>query len=179
MVERKNSSRIWNVGEKKIRNAFIDVRLGDKEIEMGFGELVIMFGRNLLGCQDQRCACRRISEFARGGEIAKSLRNGRIVRRSGIDIAEIRRGAASDLRSRMEEAGIPVRIINGREGDDLTKVAKRDNPREEYDRGWILPNARWGGISTDCKGQMRWGDNVIAWGRCRTGIPEMGSKYVE
>ena len=93
-----------------------------------------MFGRNQLGCQDQRCACGQINGEG-GGEITKSLRNGRIVRRTGVDIAEIRRRSESDLRSRREEAGMPVRITNGWTGDDLMQIANQGDPREEYARG--------------------------------------------
>ena len=147
--------------EGDIRNAFSEAWLEDAEIEMDLRELVNMFGRDQVGCQDRRCACGQVNEFARGEEIAKSLRNGRIVMRSGVDIAEIRRMAESDRRRRREGDGIPVRIIDGWNGANLTKVAKQDNPIEEYDRGWLLPNARWAGISTDCAGQMRCGDDVV------------------
>ena len=57
MVEQENSSRIWYVERSRIRNVFIEMRMGDKGIEGGLGELVNMFGRNQLGCQDQRCSC--------------------------------------------------------------------------------------------------------------------------
>ena len=41
------------------------------------------------------------------------------------------------------------------------KMAKKDNAREEYTRGWLLPIARWAGIRSDCKGRMRWGGDVV------------------
>ena len=31
----------------------------------------------------------------------------------------------------------------------------------EYARGWILPNARWSGITKEWEGKMRWGGDVI------------------
>ena len=87
------------------------------------------------------------------------------MRRAGIDIAEIRRRrAAIDLRSSRKDDGIPVRIINGCRGEDLVRTAKQDNAREEYTRGWLMPNARWEGISNDSDGQMRWGGDVIEGG---------------
>ena len=94
-----------------------------------------MFGRNQLGCPDQRCARGEIKEFARRGEVAKSLRNGRIVRRAGVDIEEIRRRSEIDLRSSRKEDGIPVRTINGWREEDLVRMAKQDIDREEYTRG--------------------------------------------
>ena len=44
------------------------------------------------------------------------------------------------------------------------KMAQKANPREECAHGWLLPNARWAGISKDCEGQIRRGDDVIEWG---------------
>ena len=134
-----------------------------------------MFGRNQLGCQAQRCACGRIKGFARGEEVARSLRNGRIARREGICIEEIMRRAERHLRSRKED-GIPVRIINGWRGEYLVRMAKRENSGRGYTRGRLLPNARWTGSRTDCDGHMRWGDVVEGgdseiefqrWGRNR------------
>ena len=40
-------------------------------------------------------------------------------------------------------------------------MVKKEYDREEYARGWLLPNARWSGIATDCEGQRRRGDDVI------------------
>ena len=40
-------------------------------------------------------------------------------------------------------------------------TAKQGGPRGRYTRGWILPNARCTGISTDCEGQMRLDDDVV------------------
>ena len=55
------------------------------------GELVNMFGRNQLGRRDSQLFCEEANDFPRGEEVAKSLRNGRMVRRAIIDIEEIRR----------------------------------------------------------------------------------------
>ena len=51
----------------KLREEFIEIWLGDPEIEMGLKELINMFGRNQMGCQDQGCSCGQVEEFARGG----------------------------------------------------------------------------------------------------------------
>ena len=59
---------------------------------------------------------------------------------------------------------MPVRIINVSYRDDLMKTANRGNPREEYDRGSILPIDRWDGVGTDCEGQMRRIDGVSEGG---------------
>ena len=98
----------------KIRKAFIEVWLEDKEIEMDLRELVNMLGQKKIGRQDQRRPCGQVDEFARGEEIAICLCNGRIVMRTGVEIAEIRGRAESDMRSRMGEDGGPSRIIDGR-----------------------------------------------------------------
>ena len=81
------------------------------------------------------------------------------MRGEGVDISEIRRRAESELRSRRKEAGIPARIINGRRGEGLVKMAKQDRPRDENGRG-RMPKARWAGIRTDGDGEMRRGDDV-------------------
>lgn len=97
--------------------------MGGRAIEGGQGESVNMIGRNKLGRQDQCCSCGQIKEFARGREVVKSLRSGSIVRRACVDIAEIRRRREeSDHRSIRKEDGIPVRIINGRWGEDLVRA---------------------------------------------------------
>ena len=44
------------LGPIRIRKVFIEMQLGDKDIEGDLEELVNMFGRNQLGCQDRRCA---------------------------------------------------------------------------------------------------------------------------
>ena len=110
------------------------------------------------------CACGQVRDIARG-EVVESIRNGRMVRRGSIHIEEIRRRRyGSDLRSRTSEDGIPVRILYGRRGGDLVKTTQQDRPRGGYSRGWLIPNARWAGICTDCEGEMRWGGDVIGWG---------------
>ena len=80
-------------------------------MEADLGELANMFARNQLGFQDPKCVCDQVKEFARGGEAAKSRRNGQMVRMAIIDIAEIGRRAESDPRS-MYIDGIPVRVVN-------------------------------------------------------------------
>ena len=74
-----------------VRKVLIDVWLEDGEIESDMAESVNMFGRNQLGCQDSKCVCAQVKEFAIGGEVAKSMRSGRMVRRASIDIEAIRR----------------------------------------------------------------------------------------
>ena len=86
------------------------------------------------------------------------------MRRAVICISELRRRADGDHRSKRKEGGIPVRIINGRQGEDLVMATKQDLAREEYTRGWRLPNAQWTGISAGCDGQMRCGGDVIEVG---------------
>ena len=49
-----------------------------------------MYGRNHLGCRDSQCFCDHAEEFARGEEVAGSLRDGRMARWASIDIEEIR-----------------------------------------------------------------------------------------
>ena len=92
----------------KIRKSFIDMWLEYEAIEADLGELANMDGRNQLGFQDSQRVSDQAGEFARCEEVAKSLRNGRMVRREIIDISDIRRRSESDLRSR------------GREGDPRT-----------------------------------------------------------
>ena len=134
-----------------------------------------MFGRNQQGCQDQHCACGGDKGIrGRGEEVARSLRSGRIARRACIDISEIRRRAVSDLRSSRKEGGIPVRIISRWRGDALVRTAKQDNAREEYTRGWLLPNARWAGISADCDGEVRRGGDVIEGGEVEVEFQSWG-----
>ena len=101
-------------GRGKLRKAFSEIRIADQEIRKDLEELVNIFERNQLGCLDQGRACGQVEEFARGAEIATSVRNDRASRRAGIDIAEIRRSAESDLQTRRSHDGLPLGIINGR-----------------------------------------------------------------
>ena len=135
----------------RIRKVFSETWLADKGVEVDLKELVDMFDRNQLGIPRPTLRLRGNKGVRERGEIVKSLRNGGIVRRAGVDIAEIRRRAGIDLRSRRKEDGMPVWIINGWRREDLSNMEKKDNPREEYARGWLRPNARWAGISTDCE----------------------------
>ena len=68
----------------------------DGEIKEDLGELVNIFGRKHLGFQYPSGACGAVGEFARWGEVARSLRNGRMVRRASIGIADISSRAESD-----------------------------------------------------------------------------------
>ena len=79
----------------KIRRLISDVWLEGVEIEGDLGELVNMFGRNQLGSQYPSCVGVEMKEFPRGGggELVRSLGNGRMSRRASIDISEIRRRA--------------------------------------------------------------------------------------
>ena len=120
-----------------------------------------MLGRNQLGRQDSQCVCEQVGEFLRGGEVAKSLRTGRMVRRAIIAISDIRMRSESDPRSRKNEGGIPVRIINGWRGEDLVKMVREERPREEYARGWMMPNDRRGGISTNRSGGTIMDEDVV------------------
>ena len=95
----------------KIRKEFSDMWLVDEEIEVDLWELAKILDLDQLDYQDSRCARGEVKEFARGGEVSMSLRNGRMVRGGIIDIAEIMGRADRDLRSRKTD-GIPVRIIN-------------------------------------------------------------------
>ena len=58
-----------------------------------------MFDRNQLGCQQPRCSLGRASAFVIGEEIARSLGNGRSIRRASMDTAEIRRRAEIESRT--------------------------------------------------------------------------------
>ena len=76
-------------------------------------------------------------------------------------ISEGRRGRPADPNG---GGGIPVRVINGRVGADLRKMARQCDPRGEYARRLLLPNARCIVVGTDCEGKARWGDGVIEGG---------------
>ena len=93
--------------------AFIEIWLEDQEIGMGAEEHIDMFDRNRMGCRNPSCVCAQSKEFARWVEMVKSLRNGRVARRAGVDIADIRRRAESARCTRRTQDGAPVRIING------------------------------------------------------------------
>ena len=104
---------------RKIRRVFIDVWLADGEIEEeDHGGLLNMLGRNQLGCQYPSCACGEMNGFARGEEVARSHRIGRIVRRTSTDIAEI--WSRSDM-GESSRRRIPIRIASGRYGDIRVK----------------------------------------------------------
>ena len=104
------------------------MRLEDEETD-DLWEFVNMFGRDQLGRQDYQRGCEQVRDFARGGEeVGKILRNGRMARRAIIDIEEIRR-AESDPRSRDIDR-IPVRVLNGWQGEDLLKMIRKERPRE-------------------------------------------------
>ena len=120
--------------EGRNRNIFIDIWLKDAEIEEGIGRLVYMLGKNQLGCPYPRCACGRMKEFERGEEVARSLRNGRAIGRSIMDIDEIRR--ESDRESTM--CKIDVRIENGRIGQYLNKMMRNGSIHKER----VMPYAR-------------------------------------
>ena len=89
-----------------------------------------MYDRNKLGCREPQRACDTVQEFARGDEVAKNLRNGRMVGRAIADISDIRGRPESDLRIREREGRIPVRFTNGRRGEDMVKTIREERPRE-------------------------------------------------
>ena len=132
------------------RKVCIGVWIEDEELEDDVGELLNMFARNQLWCQYAQSVCEQAGGFPRGDEVAKSLRSGRLVRRASIDASEIIR-SESDPRSRRAE-GIPVRIVNGWHGADPMKMIREERPREDCDRGRLMPNARWDGISANSNG---------------------------
>ena len=82
------------------RKSLIDMGVLDAEIEAALEERSNMFGRAQLWRRDSQCGCGQAEDFARGEEVAKSLRNGRLVRRAVVDIEDIRWRAESDTRSR-------------------------------------------------------------------------------
>lgn len=131
--------------------------LEDEGIEADLGGLVNMSGRDQLGCPDSQCVCEQCKDYSRGGELAKSLRNGRTASRASIDISEIGRRAGS----RRAIEWVPVRIVNERQGEDLTKTIREARPREEYARGWLMPNARRGGISMNSSGRLIWDGDFV------------------
>ena len=53
---------------RRISKLLSEIWMGGKEIEGDLRELVNMFGRNQLGCQDQHFAFGQIKGFARGGK---------------------------------------------------------------------------------------------------------------
>ena len=83
-------------------------------MEEDIGEAADMFGRDQQGFQYPQRVYEQVGKFARGEEdVAKSLRNGRMVRSASIYVSEIRRRRAeSDPRNR-EKNGISFRIANG------------------------------------------------------------------
>ena len=125
----------------------------DEEIEAYLGKSVNMFGRNQMGSQYSQCVFERTKEFARGEEVVTILRNGRMGRRTSIDVAGIRRRAESGTGSR-EANGASARIANGRRGEDLLKTIRQEMPLGDCAMGWMMPNARWSGISTNSPGRM-------------------------
>ena len=82
-----------------------------------------------------------------------------MVRRAGNDVAEIRRRRAESDPGSRDINGIPVRIVNGRQGEDLLKMVREEWPGEERARGLQMSNARWGGVSENSSG----GDGMARW----------------
>ena len=78
-----------------------------------------------------------------------SLRNGRMVRGSIIDITEIRRrraGVRASSRSRLT-----IRIANGRYGEDLSKMMSEERVHTE----WLTRNAWMAGICMGSTGEIQ------------------------
>ena len=63
-------------------------------------------------------------QIGRTRGVAKSLRSGRLARRAGIDISEIRRRSEVGARTRRMPEGFPLWVVDGRKAEDLTRVTK-------------------------------------------------------
>ena len=50
------------------------------------------------------------------------------------------------------------------------KMIREERTREEYARGWLRPNARWGGVSTNSSGRTIWGGDVVEGDSAEGGI---------
>ena len=113
-----------------------------------------MYANKLLGGRHPSCACGRMKEFASGEEIARSLGNGRVISRSGTDIAEISRSDADRDPSRIK---ISVGISNGWAGIDLYMMMGE----ERIHTGRITADARLAGTHFGRTGKVRWGENIV------------------
>ena len=105
------------------------------EVEEDLGELANMFGGNQLGCQYPIWVCESMKEFARGGEVAISLGNGRVSRREMAEVEEIRSEEYRDPSG----VKIALGVGNGRGSGDLEKMVGSERPN------WLDPNMILGG----------------------------------
>ena len=113
--------------------------------------------------------------FSRVGGVAKILMGGRMVRRSSIDVSEIRIRAEAEQRNR-EKNGISFRIEYGWRGSDLRMAIREDRPRGDCAWGWQMPQARRDGISMNISVGMKWGGNLIQ-GNFIRGVDRRIGKY--
>ena len=98
----------------ELRKAFREIWIDGQEVEMDLGELINMFGRNQLGCQDQGCVSGQVEEFARGGNRQESSKRPSRAR-SRNRYRRNQTESKSDLSTRRTQDWAPLRIINGRE----------------------------------------------------------------